>query len=212
MGLQDAIRLLLPREDKFYTLLERQGVLAHQAAVALARFADGDPADDVAKAVQALEHEADAIFHQVEEQLAKTFVTPIDREDIQALSSMLDTLADRANLIARCLSLYAMPEATEPMKRQLALFVRGTAEVKDALPFLRKTSFDQLREAVHRIRDVEKEGDGVFRSAIGALFRDEAIGVKALLREKELLEQLESAVDQCEDVGDFLTNLAVKHG
>src|SRR5580698_1852843 len=84
MGIQSVIRFLLPREDHFYDFLERQAVVAHKGAHALRSFKDGDVAR-VPDAVQLLEHEGDKIVHETEEALAKSFVTPIDREDLQKL-------------------------------------------------------------------------------------------------------------------------------
>ena len=94
--MQSVIRFLLPREDHFYDFLERQAVVAHKGAHALRSFKDGDVAR-VRDAVQLLEHEGDKIVHEMEEALAKTFVTPIDREDLQKLSSELDDVLDLMN-------------------------------------------------------------------------------------------------------------------
>src|SRR4051794_18871413 len=97
MGLASVVRWLLPREDHFYDFLEGQAVVAHEAAVAIIPFREGRPAAEVRIAVQELEHKGDKIFHDLEEALAKTFVTPIDREDIQKLSSELDDISDLIN-------------------------------------------------------------------------------------------------------------------
>src|SRR4051812_9554718 len=102
MGLQDLVRWFLPKEEHFYDFLERQATAAHEGARALATFDDPDAsAEMVAKNVQEIEHRGDAIVHELEEALAKTFVTPIDREDIQKLSSQLDDILDFTNSAAR---------------------------------------------------------------------------------------------------------------
>ena len=98
MGIQDVIRWFMPREDHFYGFLERQATAAHDGAKALAKFStNGATAQQARDAVQKIEHEGDGIVHEMEEALAKTFVTPIDREDLQKLSSELDTVLDLTN-------------------------------------------------------------------------------------------------------------------
>ena len=213
MALQDAIRWFLPKEDKFYDLLEQQAAVLHEGALALARLDAAEP-DMVAvrDAVQDLEHQGDKVMHEVEEALARTFVTPIDREDIQKLSSELDDILDVTNRAARAFVLYGIRTPSPPMRRMFELFVASTELLKTSLPSLRKNAYDELREATRGVKVLEKEADGVFRQAVSDLFNDPAVGAKDVLREKEVLEDLEAAIDQCEDVAEFLTNLAVKHG
>src|SRR5262245_60045523 len=114
MGIQAAIRWLLPREDHFYDFLERQAKAAHEGARALAKFStNGTTAAQARDAVQVIEHEGDKIVHEMEEALAKTFVTPIDREDLQKLSSELDTVLDLTNGAIRACVLLGVEKPTE---------------------------------------------------------------------------------------------------
>jgi uncharacterized protein len=212
MSLQDLVRWLVPREDHFYDFLEGQAVVAHEAAIALRRFKEGANPTEVRDAVQELEHKGDKIFHQMEEALAKTFVTPIDREDLYRMSSELDDILDLANGAIRAATLYGVNTSTETMNKLMDLLVQCTELVKETTPLLRKNRYAQITEAVRTLRKLEKEADAVFRNGISALFHDEKIDAKQLLREKQVLEDLENAVDACERVGDTLANLAVKHG
>src|SRR5690606_27113537 len=109
------------REDVFYSLIERQGVLAHDAALALAEFASGAPPEQVRDRVQELEHQADAVVYEIEEQLARVFVTPIDREDIQLLAASLDDIVDLINLTARTFVLFGVPQPSPPMEALMGL-------------------------------------------------------------------------------------------
>jgi uncharacterized protein Yka (UPF0111/DUF47 family) len=211
--LQGLIRFLLPREDHFYDYLERQAAAAHLGARALARLKEPDATvQQVREAVQAHEHEGDKVVHEMEEALAKTFVTPIDREDLQRLSAQLDDVLDLANGTARACVLYGVARPTEPMVKLMDLLERCTALLETAMPRLRKHEYTELLEASRGMRDLEKEADGVFRGAISALFHDESIDARRVLREKEVLEDLENAIDQCELVAETLVNLSVKHG
>jgi len=213
MGLQNMIRWILPKEDIFYTLLERQAEVMHAGALALSRLGEPQPNGPLVRdTVQDLEHQGDQVMHEVEEALARTFVTPIDREDIQKLSAELDDILDITNRAARAFVLYGVHTPSPPMVRLFTLFVAATKILKEALPSLRHHTYDTLREAARAVKTLEKEADTIFREAVSELFNNPAIEAKAVLREKEVLEDLESAIDHCEDVAEFLTNLAVKHG
>ncbi|MBK7828105.1 DUF47 family protein [Nannocystis sp.] len=212
MGLQDVIRWILPREDVFYTLIEQQGVLLEEAAKALAEFGKGDSAERIRELVQDIEHKADAIVYDTEEQLARVFVTPIDREDIQLLCASIDDIVDLINLTARTFVLFGVPKPTPPMVALMELLVVMAGVIREALPALRRHDYAALIAAGRVIKDHEKKGDQVFRNAVGALFHDPDIDAKVLLRDKEVLEDLESAIDRCETVAERLKNLAVKHG
>jgi len=212
MGLQDIIRWILPREDVFYGLIERQTELLDEAAKALAQFAHGVPAEQIREQVQDIEHQADAIVYEIEEQFARVFVTPIDREDLQLLAASLDDVVDLINLTARTFVLFGVPEPTPPMAELMAILVKMAAVFRAELPALRKHEYARLIAAGRVIKGHEKEADRVFRNALGQLFHDPNIDAKVLLRDKEVLEDLERAIDKCETVAERLKNLAVKHG
>ena len=211
MALQAIIRWLLPREDQFFDFLEKQAIVAHQGALVLAGSKDDDP-KNVRTRVQQLEHDGDKLVHEVEEELAKTFVTPIDREDLQRLSSELDTVLDITNGAARACDLFGVERPTEPMLQLMNVLVECTAVLKNALPMLRRHEYDKLIEEARVLKKLEKDGDAIYREAVSKLFHDPAVDAKVLLREKAVLEDLENAVDHCDQVAETLTQLAVKLG
>ena len=213
MGVQDVVRWLLPREDHFFDLTEQQGAVLVRAAKALAAYRAGGPAAaDVAKDVQDIEHEGDKLLHQVEDALVKSFVTPIDREDIQHLARRVDDVIDELNRVARSFSLFAVTAPSPAMLRMTELIVLATGEVHAALAALKKADYPGMIAAGKRVSGFEKEGDAVFREALGALFRTEGIQGKELIRDKELLEALEETLDLCEDAAEFLSHVATKNG
>ena len=212
MGLQDMVRWLLPREDKFYGLIERQGVLLDEAAKALAELAGPAEPAEVHEKVREIEHRADAIVYEIEEQLAAVFVTPIDREDIQLLASALDDIIDYINLTARTFVLFGVARPTPPMVAMMEVLVKMAEFLRDELPALRAHQYTRLIAAGRVIKQHEKDGDRIFRNAVSELFHDPNIDAKELLRQKEVLEDLELAIDKCETVSERLKNLAVKHG
>jgi uncharacterized protein len=213
MGLQDVIRFLLPREDHFYDFLEQQANAAWEGAKALAKFTDnGHSADEARTAVQKCEHEGDRIVHAMEEALAKTFVTPIDREDLQRLSSELDTVLDLTNGAIRACTMLGVEEATEPMKKLVTILVDCTNRINIVMPKLRRHEYSDIVSCARELRKIEKDADTVYREAVSSLFKDTAVDAKRLIREKTVLEDLENAVDQCDSIADILANLAVKNG
>jgi uncharacterized protein len=211
MVLQDVIRVILPKEDRFYDFLEQQARLAHEASVALAKLVDGD-IKEVRLEVHAKEKEADKVSHSLEDALATTFVTPLDREDIHRLSTLLDDIADRAHATASAFDMFSIETPSEPAAKLMGLLVRTSAKVADVLPLLRKADWDGIRQGRRELKVLEKEGDEIYRETMRALFADASLDARSLIREKEVVEILEDAIDTCEDVAEFLANLAVKHG
>ncbi|MEO8701346.1 MAG: DUF47 family protein [Kofleriaceae bacterium] len=213
MGFQALVRWLLPKEDHFYAFIERQAVAAHDGALALAKSKEeGASSEAIAKAVQAVEHQGDSIVHDLEEALARTFVTPIDREDLQKLSSQLDDVLDLTNSAARAVVLFRVKKPTPAMTVLIDCLVSCTALLKEALPALRNHAYPDLTTVSRQLRKLEKEADVVYREAVRGLFGDDEVSAKELLREKQVLDDLERAIDRCEYVADTLANLAVKHG
>ena len=222
MGIQDVIRWFLPREEHFYDFLEKQANAAHEGAKALSKFStNGTTAVQARDAVQKIEHEGDRIVHEMEEALAKTFVTPIDREDLQKLSSELDGVLDLTNGAIRACVMLGVEKPTEAMGKLIALIVRCTDKINEAIPKLRKHQYTEIVSVARELRKLEKEADVVYREAVSELFRSEndggpfregAADARVLIREKTVLEDLENAIDQCDSIADTLANLAVKHG
>jgi hypothetical protein len=211
MGIQSFIRFLLPRDDHWYDMLEELGTLGHQASIALLTFKDS-PGLQVKNAVQEIEHKADDAVRRMEDALARTFVTPIDREDLHKLTGQLDDIIDLMNLSARAFSLYHLEKPTLPMTQIMERLEVGTRLIAEAVPLLRSHEFEKLLEDCRKVRAIEKEADVIYRDAISQLFSTPTIDARELLKQKEALDDLENSVDQCDNVADLLANLAVKHG
>jgi uncharacterized protein Yka (UPF0111/DUF47 family) len=220
--LQKVIRFLLPREDHFYDFIERQAQAAHTGAQAIAQFArNGTSAETAREAVQRAEHEGDRIVHEMEEALARTFVTPIDREDLHKLSSELDNVLDLTNAAIRACVMLGVHTPTEAMKQLIEHIVLCTERINVAIPRLRTHDYAAIVITARELRQLEKDADNVYRQAISDLFRDNQAGLplwagsadaRVLIREKTVLEDLENAIDACDAIADTLTNLAIKHG
>src|SRR5688572_7822286 len=177
MGFQDIIRFFMPREDHFYEYLERQAKAAQEGAKALSKFStNGTTAQQARDAVQKIEHEGDKIVHEMEEALAKTFVTPIDREDLQKLSSELDTVLDLTNGAIRACAMLGVDKPTDAMRKLIEIIVRCTGKIDEAIPKLRKHQYSDIVNVARELRKIEKEADAVYREAVSQLFRSDAKG------------------------------------
>jgi uncharacterized protein Yka (UPF0111/DUF47 family) len=206
------VRWLLPREDHFYDYVEQLALVTHQAANVLLSFhTENDTAEGTRGKVQNVEHAGDRLVHQMEEALAKTFVTPIDREDLQRLSTELDNIVDLINAAARACAWFGVERPTPPMIALMEKLCVLTKILGEDMPALRVHEYSRLMECGRKLRALEKECDKIYREAVSALFRDQT-DARVILREKEVLDCLENSVDHCEAVGDLLVNLAVKHG
>jgi uncharacterized protein Yka (UPF0111/DUF47 family) len=213
MAVQAFIRWLLPKEDNFFDYLERQAVLAHEAAQRLADLgADGAASDAVCTEVSRIEDEGDDVVRHLEQALAKTFVTPIDREDIQKLSNELDDILDFTEGAASAFAVFGIARPTPPMVDLMVKLTEGTKILADAVPRLRRGEYDELVKVSGQVRKLKGEANSVTFGALGELFRDDAVDPKRLLREREVLRDLRQAISHCEYVGAVLANLAVKNG
>jgi len=212
MPLQSVVRWLLPREDHFFDYIEKLAVITHEAAQVVSTFRDEfSTAEGTRQKVQDVEHAADKFVHDMEDALARTFVTPIDREDLQRLSIELDNVVDFINAAARACAWFGVDRPTPPMIALMDKLLVATEVLRDDVPALRAHDYPRLIDCGRKLRAIEKEADKVYREAVSALFKTEP-DARVILREKEVLEDLESAVDHCEHVGHLLVNLAVKHG
>jgi uncharacterized protein Yka (UPF0111/DUF47 family) len=208
MGIQDVIRWLVPKEEHFFDILEKQATTAREGVAAFMGETDVVAASDT---LQVFEHKGDKLVYEMEQALAKTFVTPIDREDLHLLSSELDDVLDLANGAARACKLFGVEARTPAMQELLKILHDCTVVVDRAIPKLRKHAYGEIVEDAHELHKLEKEGDRVYKAEVSRLFRETSIDAKVLLREKAVLDDLENALDHCDELAGTLANLAVKH-
>ncbi len=205
------LRLVRPRADHFYSFLEQQAQLAHDGAKALAEITVDD-ADlvRVRDRIQELEHQGDTQVHGMLDALSATFVTPIDREDLQRLSKRIDDILDLTNATSKACVTFAVERPTTAMRLLIAKLVESTNLLNQAVPKLRTHAYPEAIRICARVAISEKDGDVVYRDAISKMFHDPAIDAKTILREREVLDDLEKAINRCEQVADLITTVAVK--
>jgi predicted phosphate transport protein (TIGR00153 family) len=209
------VRLVLPRQDQFFALLEE---LADRMEAAAAVFGEletatrKDQIEAVAARLRPIEGEADSVCHRLYEELDRTFVTPIDREDLAALTKALDNVIDGMEHTAAFAALYQFVSLTDPMRHLVRVTVAAAAELARAARGLRKFGDpESIKAPTLAVHTLENEADGVYRAAIAALFAN-GISAAELVRQKDMLFSLEYGVDQCEDAMDVIRSVVVKNG
>lgn len=205
---------LIPREEKFFDMLGRaaQNVLAGaQALKELVTKFDQAPAAQ--KRILELEHEGDIITHEIMDALNKTFITPLDREDIHALAAALDDIIDNIEAVSDRMTLYNIGKMRDDVAAMVDVLVRCVEQVSKAVSCMSNLSGNNTRIMDHciEIDSLENEGDRALRQALARLFNDETIRTVDIIKWKELYETIEAATDLCEDVSDVIESVIVKN-
>jgi predicted phosphate transport protein (TIGR00153 family) len=199
----------LPREEKFYTDFQSLAdELKRGARLLEEMLAPERPIWDKADEIKEVEHKCDFLTHEIIQRLNRTFVTPLDREDIHTLARSLDDVMDAIDASATIVRLYHI-DSVRPGARELTRLVRDSAEqVVAAIKALEKRK--GVAEHAVEINRLENEADRAHQAAVQALFSDEKDAI-VIMKWKEILDFLEQATDRCEDVANVLEGVVVKH-
>lgn len=202
---------LIPKEEQFFKLFKEMTANIIEGATLLKDMVDHyqDPLESQRR-IKEVEHRGDAITHSIIQKLNKTFVTPLDREDIYALASKLDDILDLIDASSQRFIMYNVDHATPEAKSLAFLILQGCHSVDKAVAKLGSKADDQIFECCVEINAIENEADRVSREAIGRLFDEEKSPIE-LLKWKEIYETLEKATDKCEDAANILESLIVKN-
>ena len=201
---------LMPTEEDYLSSLGRMTTLIGEAAQALTEmFADGvEEGERYAKHIKTIELACDEITHDVSTRLSRSFITAIDREDIHALVTALDDVVDLIEALAHAVIMYRIPEYT-PHMRLFAGVIQQMAPKLDALV----PSVDRARDVrapLVEIHQLEREGDEIYQEAIGDLFRGN-LDPQTIIVMKEIYENLEAAIDRCQNIGDLVERIVIKN-
>lgn len=212
MAFQSLINWLLPKDDKFFTMLEDHAAVLAEAAQVMVRFPETDQdAASTVEQIHQLEHRGDDLLRALVLALDETFVTPIDREDLHNLGTSLDNVLDYLYHAAEAFLAYDVQKLTPAMREMIVLLGEAAGVLKDAVPRIRLHSFDRLAPARLQIVALEKRSDALYQNAMAGLFKNPAVDAKELLRQQAVLDALEAAMDSCQDAADVLENVAIKH-
>jgi predicted phosphate transport protein (TIGR00153 family) len=200
---------LLPRDDQFFVLFDQ---LAHHLAASAklldTLFADVEHMDDHVKAIKDIEHKADLLTATINQRIDKSFITPIDREDIHLLASRLDDVIDLLDGTSRRFEMLHI-ESVQPRAKQLTnVLCRAASEIEVAVVEMRKPP--QVNEHVALIKHLEEEADAIYHEAVGALFAGTPDPLD-VIKWKEMYDTLERAVDSCMGVAQVLQSISLKN-
>jgi len=209
---------LLPREGNFFEMfnLHAQRIVeaAHAFSNLVAHYNDPQLRQKYADEVDAAERAADRVTHDVNRAIHKTFITPIDREQIHSLINTMDDVADLIQDSAETMALYDVRVMTEEIVRLTDLSVKCCERLQDAVRLLDKLADPNTAEAAlktcEEIDRLESDADRAMRSAMSKLFRQEP-DVRELIKLKAIYELLETITDKCEDVANLIEGIVLEN-
>jgi predicted phosphate transport protein (TIGR00153 family) len=203
---------LIPKEKKFFALFEQSAQNAGKIAEQLRDLVYvWENVRERVGIITDLEHQGDAITHQVMAQLHLTFVTPFDREDIARLAQSLDNVTDCIHAVADAMLLYKVERPTNRAKELADIVVQTVAAVEEAVFEIHDhIKREHLLRHCVEVNRLENMGDEVYRSAMAGLFA-ESKDAAYLIKWREIYDHMESALDSCEDVANVLEGVALKY-
>jgi hypothetical protein len=202
---------LIPQDKVFFDLFDRLA-----AVVVLASYRMVDLVDDFSdikakvRQLEQLEHEGDKITHEIYEQLNRTFITPLDHEEISRLASALDDILDFIEGTAQRMYNYGISDADSHMVEMAKLIQLSVVELEEAVKEIRFMKNPRLIEnRCIEVNRLENLADDVLAHAINDIFRTE--DAIAIIKRKDIYEHLENATDKCEDAANVLSDIAIRH-
>ena len=201
---------LLPREEEFFALFTEVANRNKEAVVHLRKLFEAAPDRRTphVEALKRLEHEADQVTHEVVNRLDRTFITPLDREDIHQLASDLDDVMDAMDGTARRAQIFGLGNSPPGVLRITEVLERMMAAIGEAVSRLKKGD-DVMRYCIEA-KQLEEEGDAIYHESLGQLFAKERDAIE-LIKWKEIYDNLERTLDEAEDVANVVESITIKH-
>lgn len=203
---------LIPKEFGFFDVFDEHAATCVEGSQIMVDMLDhfGD-APAKARRLKDVEHKADEITHHTVEMLHKTFITPFDRDQIHQLISDMDDVMDLVDGAARRMMLYGVKEIPQDLKELAMILHHTTLELQKAVKFLRdmKNAKNILMCCIE-INKLENDGDAIRDAAMAKLFKEEKNAVNVLIW-KEIYENIETAIDKCEDVANVIEGVVLEN-
>ena len=215
MSLNSIFQYFVPKEKKiFFPLFEQAAsnvVAIATILVEAVNSANPVTREELFKQIDKLENKGDELTHQIYLELGKNFITPFDREDIHALATAIDDVADNIQGAANRMSLYRIDEYNEHIRKLSDLILQGSVDLEKAVRELKDLrNIRAIADSCIRINSIENQADYVFDRAVADLFLYETDAIK-LIKYKEILAALENATDMCEDAANLMESILVKN-
>jgi predicted phosphate transport protein (TIGR00153 family) len=203
---------LLPRDERFFELFTSVATMNVEAARTLRELflAPAEKRTYLVETIKRLEHQADQVTHELVTRLDRSFITPLDREDIHLLASRLDDVLDRIDGTARRSAIFRVEKPPEGILVLADVIARATEQLLVAVKVLENAKPGVVIKACIEVKKLEEEGDSAYSEWLGRLFDDERDPI-ALVKWKEIYDTMEKTLDQAEDVANVLESIAIKH-
>jgi predicted phosphate transport protein (TIGR00153 family) len=199
------------RSEVFFELFDRSAANVRETSEMLRDLVeDYEDVDLKVRRIQDREHEGDEITHAIIQRLNTSFVTPFDREDIYRLATALDDIVDGIEQVADLLLLHKVIQPLAVMKAQVDVLVQAASQTGQALRLLAKMDRTSLEPYWIQINSLENEGDDIYRHAVAELFSGDHKAMD-VLRWKDVIEDLEDAIDGFERVSNIIETIVLKH-
>lgn len=204
---------LIPREEKFFDLFDELAAKIEEGGKCFLDMAERhDYSDKNIARLEQIEHEADIITHNTYEKMHKTFLTPLDREDIYDLVNKMDSIIDMIEATALRINLYKVKRPSAAIIEMAKIINKAIGKIKTIVHAMRDMkNARMILDACVEINTLENDGDAILRASIAKLFEHET-DVIELIKWKEIFERLEEATDMCEDVSNIAEGIVLKHG
>ena len=205
-------RLLPPEEGTFYTLFEENAEICNEISKLFHEIVNQGSSEERSKQAKDLKRRSSAVAKKTLNLLNTTFVTPIDREEIQQVSNLLNKITRK--IVKACLNLqiYRLEAHTDCMKDQAETLLLATEELKHNVSLLRKvTAIKEITDSNNKIKEIESRGDEILHTALDEIFSGKYDAL-TVIKLKELYKNIESAMDTCFDVSDLILNISLKNG
>ncbi len=206
------LRKLLPKQTEFFELFTRQAELAVSGARALQTLLGDLPrAEEHSTRIRQIEHQADAVCQEVMELLHRSFITPIERGDVHAIAGKLDDVMDHIEASGQRLWLYEIEKARPEVLEMAGLVVQATEALQRVVAGLgAHRSAPEMRELCRAVKAIEKANDRLLRGATAKLFKEEE-NPKSVLKWQKIYEDIEDAIDGCEDVANLVEGVVIEN-
>ena len=199
---------LLPKEEKFFEMLEASAKNLLKGAEALKDLVENYAGvEEKVRNIKEIEHQGDEIIHNIIDKLDKTFITPIDREDIHILASELDDVLDAIEGISSRLYNFKIPQPTPECIQLVNIVYQSVEQIEKVISDLEH--FDNLSPFCIEINRLENEADQISQKMIGKLL-DEEPDWRVAIKWKEIYGRLETAADHCENIADVIESIVLK--
>ena len=203
---------LVPREEKFFEMLEEQSLIVIEGAEAFVAMLEnyGGDVRSHKQLVKEIEHRGDLKTHEIYTALNATFITPLDREDIASLASAMDDILDFTWATANHMYLYQIEKPPKEIVEVARILRDQTKHLHAAFAHLAEPARrEEIKAKLVEIHSLENQADDLTNRAKAALFDED--DVKYIIKMKDILEYLETATDKCEDAADVVRDILVKH-